>query len=347
MAALKPNVHQKPNLPPKPSLQSLQGPNSAHRPAALDRAIRRIEPGMVKQRALSLNAKQDGGGEGLNINGKMSSVPKAELQRSTGMVREQIQKLALPRERDEDKQKNEMTEPKEERKTWMKDKMTDHMEHGRSEPDRSEMEDSGCVARLEEEGSTTPPCPLQEKHCHCICHLQRPGMKLVWVPLQTEEKNDRTWAESERSQTSSGSLKREGESIKGETDGRRGETATYQTPPSRHTASVKSPRMPQCINCWSFLLHHSPQKLAESECIYESVEVLIHRLTPAVKPPSAPQEQQTDRPPMEEAVYLELLPSDENKPKPPTPPPRPPCPQSTSGPSTEPCGTPTARVSVM
>ena len=163
-----------------------------------------------------------------------------------------------------------------------------------------------------------PSCPTQEKHCHCICHLQWPGMKLVWVPLQTDEKNTEI-VENDRNQSSKGSLKREDERIKDEKDSR----GHRQSLPYKHTASVKYPTMPQCINCQNFLLHHSPQKLAESECVYESVEALLHQPTPVASLPLAQQEQQTDSPPTDEPVYLELLPSDENTPTPPTPPPRP------------------------
>ncbi|XP_072541032.1 rho guanine nucleotide exchange factor 15 [Salminus brasiliensis] len=307
MAALKPhNVHQKPNLPPKPHLQSSWGTNSTHRPAALDRVISRIEPGMVKQRALSLADRQDGAGEGLNR--KTSSVSKAVFQRPTGTVRHQVQRLAPPTERERARQEKE-----EQGRVWTKEQPTDRVGDGRSEPDGSEMENTVGGARLEEEGSATPSCPLQEKHCHCICHLHRPGMKLVWVPLQTDNLRD-------------GSLKQEDHtvtSLRGRTarQGDRGTTGVtkYLT----EELFLKSPTVPQCINCQSFRMHHSRRSTAESECVYESMDVLLHRPAPAAPPVDAKHTQQADQPPAEEPLYLELQPSDKLPATPPVPPPRP------------------------
>lgn len=35
-----------------------------------------------------------------------------------------------------------------------------------------------------------PPSPRCERNCSCICHLRRPGMKLVWVPVEYGEEHD-------------------------------------------------------------------------------------------------------------------------------------------------------------
>ncbi|XP_027021114.2 rho guanine nucleotide exchange factor 15 isoform X2 [Tachysurus fulvidraco] len=51
----------------------------------------------------------------------------------------------------------------------------------RSAPDGKEVEQQGARWRSDQE----PSC---EKNCTCVCHLQRPGMKLVWV--QASEKQD-------------------------------------------------------------------------------------------------------------------------------------------------------------
>lgn len=42
--------------------------------------------------------------------------------------------------------------------------------------------------RREDRDSSPLPEPQCEKNCGCVCHLQRPGMKLVWVPIR--EKDD-------------------------------------------------------------------------------------------------------------------------------------------------------------
>ncbi|KAM9441313.1 rho guanine nucleotide exchange factor 15 isoform 2-T2 [Clarias gariepinus] len=93
--------------------------------------------------------------------------------------------------------------------------------------------------------STVPPRHTEEKHCHCLCHLPRPGMKLVWVPVDDTE--HRTHVE---------------------------DTAWRRRRSTEH-APVKSPTMPQCYSCRSFRLHHSPQKETGDDGIYESMEVFF------------------------------------------------------------------------
>ncbi|XP_019713837.1 rho guanine nucleotide exchange factor 15 [Hippocampus comes] len=61
-------------------------------------------------------------------------------------------------------------------------------EGGRSDPDGREVDAQSVVGKAEDEevpdGAAGSGC---EPSCSCACHLQRPGMKLVWVPLQDED----------------------------------------------------------------------------------------------------------------------------------------------------------------
>ncbi|XP_051969073.1 ephexin-1-like [Xyrauchen texanus] len=56
---------------------------------------------------------------------------------------------------------------------------------GRSAPDGKE----GGKLQAEQD-SSSPPEPQCEKNCSCVCHLQRPGMKLIWVPISEKEENE-------------------------------------------------------------------------------------------------------------------------------------------------------------
>lgn len=164
------------------------------------------------------------------------------------------------------------------------------------EPDGSET-DERVKAEQSVKSLTAPPLHLNQKHCHCICHLPQPGMRLMWVPV--EETKDRTHA---RQITSNGSLQGESKSPGMEDSGRRQRTSIIV-----EQAAVKSPTMPQCYSCRSFLLNHSPRDEAASESLYESMEVFSSQ-------------------PPEEPIYLQLQPSDDVSPTPPlrpTPPPRP------------------------
>ncbi|XP_060768859.1 ephexin-1 isoform X2 [Neoarius graeffei] len=168
---------------------------------------------------------------------------------------------------------------------------------GRSEPDGRETDES-VKAEQSVKSLTTPPHHQDEKHCHCVCHLPQPGMRLMWVPVEDTE--DRTHAGQN---INNGSLQGFDKSPGMENSGRRRRMSITV----EHTP-VKSTTMPQCYSCHSFRLHHSPQHEAASEGIYESMEVFF------------------SSPPPEEPIYLQLQPSDHTSPTPPTrpiPPPRP------------------------
>ncbi|XP_076867360.1 rho guanine nucleotide exchange factor 15 [Brachyhypopomus gauderio] len=344
MAALKPNFSQKPNLPPKPRLQSPQRPSAA----VLDRAIRRIEPGTVRQRALSFINREETD-EALSRNARMLSTNQAAFHWSVA-AKDKMQRCPAATEnehtqRKEEKKDIEQKEGNKERKLWRKELAPESADAGRSDPDGSEMDSSVSGGGLCEEGSTAPPSPLEEKHCHCICHLHRPGMKLVWVPLQTEG-NHSVCKERKRSIT--GSVTSEDEiknSSQGKTDwtDSRGTKTVHadkvtthlanthlanacQPLPSKHPTTVKSPTIPQCVNCQSFRFHHGPHKEEEKESEYELMETffkLSSSESSSVKPPES-----------EEPLYLDLHPTNESADTAPVPPPRPklpPRPRSTAG----------------
>lgn len=53
--------------------------------------------------------------------------------------------------------------------------------------DRSAPGGKECGKRDSERDSSPLPDLQCERNCGCVCHLQRPGMKLVWVPLSEKE----------------------------------------------------------------------------------------------------------------------------------------------------------------
>ncbi|KAG7243418.1 hypothetical protein INR49_011875 [Caranx melampygus] len=78
------------------------------------------------------------------------------------------------------------------------------VEGGRSEPDGKEVEVQlirGGEAEVELSPST-PLTPCCDPGCSCVCHLRRPGMKLVWVPVDVEgsgeEEEDEVDVEEQR-----------------------------------------------------------------------------------------------------------------------------------------------------
>nr|XP_009304999.1 rho guanine nucleotide exchange factor 15 isoform X1 [Danio rerio]XP_683105.3 rho guanine nucleotide exchange factor 15 isoform X1 [Danio rerio] len=72
---------------------------------------------------------------------------------------------------------------------------------GRSAPDGKE----GSKQRSERESSPLPE-PQCEKNCGCMCHQQRPGMKLIWVPISEpsdEEEEEEVLSSSTEDQNTS------------------------------------------------------------------------------------------------------------------------------------------------
>ncbi|XP_056111491.1 rho guanine nucleotide exchange factor 15 isoform X1 [Rhinichthys klamathensis goyatoka] len=67
---------------------------------------------------------------------------------------------------------------------------------GRSAPDGKE----GGKLRADQDSSPVPEHQC-EKNCGCACHLQRPGMKLVWVPISEEDEDEGEDEEIEFSDT--------------------------------------------------------------------------------------------------------------------------------------------------
>ncbi|KAL6118567.1 arhgef15 [Pungitius sinensis] len=62
------------------------------------------------------------------------------------------------------------------------------VEGGRSAPDGKEVEVrlvGGGEAEAEHSHTHTPLSPCCDPSCSCVCHLQQPGMILIWVPVDT------------------------------------------------------------------------------------------------------------------------------------------------------------------
>ncbi|KAM8897401.1 rho guanine nucleotide exchange factor 15 isoform 1-T2 [Spinachia spinachia] len=73
------------------------------------------------------------------------------------------------------------------------------VEGGRSAPDGKEVEVRlmGGGEAEGEHGPHTPPSPCCDPSCCCLCHLQRPGMKLIWVPAGTDDGEEEEEEEEE------------------------------------------------------------------------------------------------------------------------------------------------------
>ncbi|KAK7909820.1 hypothetical protein WMY93_014504 [Mugilogobius chulae] len=71
-------------------------------------------------------------------------------------------------------------------------------ERDRSDPDGKEVEIQGFRGG-DADSVPSPDTPTCDPHCTCVCHLQRPGMMLIWVPVDPEEVEEHKGLESEES----------------------------------------------------------------------------------------------------------------------------------------------------
>uniref|UniRef100_A0A3P8SYK8 Rho guanine nucleotide exchange factor 15b n=1 Tax=Amphiprion percula TaxID=161767 RepID=A0A3P8SYK8_AMPPE len=182
---LKPEAKPRPEIPPKPQ------PGSP--PLADGGTSSRLSGGKVK-RIVSKFSKQDSN-EPVEqpTNGTAELTPSKRFKRPPTIKpkpgRASLQLLEgggqappLPMKRSRILKKQKVTEGGEE-----VDNIS--VEGGRSAPDGKEVEVQlmGGGEVETEHSPDTPLSPCCEPSCSCVCHMQRPGMKLIWVPVDLED----------------------------------------------------------------------------------------------------------------------------------------------------------------
>ncbi|XP_067294037.1 ephexin-1 isoform X3 [Pseudorasbora parva] len=164
----KPTIPQKPNLPPKPTLNASHQSSLFGSSRRVAQALRNFEPGLGKQTALNYSSKERRYSKEMSQN-RSDLVVEARCPTRTEDQVEDISSFSRPN-------KSGLT-------LWDKKQMlernqlaVDDVDVGRSAPDGSEMNNSVNGTIENHQGSTAPPNTSEEKHCHCICHLQRPAV---------------------------------------------------------------------------------------------------------------------------------------------------------------------------
>ncbi|XP_042368529.1 rho guanine nucleotide exchange factor 15 isoform X2 [Plectropomus leopardus] len=187
---LKPEAKPRPEIPPKPQTSPPLGDrsNSANLPG-----------GKVKRIVNKFSKKESNEPKEQSTNGtaepkaiKRSKRPptvkpkpgRASLQLQIGAGGEKAPPLPVKRSRILQKQKEtEGGEPEE----------SVSVAGGRSEPDGKEVEIPliGGGEAEAEHSPLTPLSPCCDPSCSCVCHLQWPGMKLIWVPVDADDGGER------------------------------------------------------------------------------------------------------------------------------------------------------------
>ncbi|XP_074518373.1 rho guanine nucleotide exchange factor 19 [Halichoeres trimaculatus] len=182
---LKPDPKPRPEIPPKPSTQPGSPPQGDRSSSVSGGKVKRIVDKFTKQDSSELGERPINGTGEVQSCRRFKRPPtikpkpnRASLQLQIG--REQAPPLPMKRSRFLYKQKE--SEGGEEG-----DSIT--VEGGRSAPDGKEVEvqSTGADEAEVELSPNTPLSPSCDPSCTCVCHLQWPGMKLVWVPVDAAE----------------------------------------------------------------------------------------------------------------------------------------------------------------
>ncbi|XP_051918051.1 rho guanine nucleotide exchange factor 15 isoform X2 [Hippocampus zosterae] len=163
-------VKPKPDIPPKPmeraSAQPLEEDDRPSSPSGVN--VKRIVNKFSKHRVVPAKATQR----------QMKRQPVVKPKPATG-AGTPLHPPPLPKKR---------TRLPQGKSTDSEDGDGICAEGGRSEPDGREVDAQPAAGKAEDQevadGSAGPAC---EPSCSCACHLRRPGMKLVWVPLPDQD----------------------------------------------------------------------------------------------------------------------------------------------------------------
>ncbi|TMS02039.1 Rho guanine nucleotide exchange factor 15 [Larimichthys crocea] len=181
---LKPEAKPRPEIPPKPSAQSNSPPlaHSSSNTSLSEGKVKRIVNQFSKQ-----ESEQSEPGEQLT-NGTAEVKPLKRFKRPP-TVKPKPGRASLPlklgREQAPPLPAKRSRKPKE-RGGEEGDSVS--VEGGRSAPDGKEVE-TQPIGGAEAEAEHSPYAPLGpscEPNCGCVCHIQWPGMKLIWVPVDDD-----------------------------------------------------------------------------------------------------------------------------------------------------------------
>ncbi|XP_061664719.1 ephexin-1 isoform X2 [Syngnathoides biaculeatus] len=168
-AAQAAEVKRRPELPPKPTERTSSLPLGDHARAVSPSSVnvKRMVNKFTENRVAPANAARK------QVRRQPALKPEA------GPGGGQLQPPPLPKKR---------TRPPHVKSTESEDGDGVCAEGGRSDPDGKEMESQSVGGEAEEEDLPEwAPGSCCDPGCCCVCHLRRPGMKLVWVPLQAED----------------------------------------------------------------------------------------------------------------------------------------------------------------
>ncbi|KAM8881779.1 uncharacterized protein arhgef15b isoform 1-T1 [Synchiropus picturatus] len=182
-----PLAKAKPEIPPKPSTPAISSPEVEAKSSTLppsDGKVKRIVNKFSKKEDAPIEVKEKKaiGGSG-NRHKRLPTVKPKPGRASLQLPLSGEQAPPLPMKRSRILKRQTESDGTEE---------SSLADGGRSEPDGKEFEvlSTDGEEAVVDVSPQTPLSPCCVPGCSCICHLQRPGMKLIWVPVELEDGGD-------------------------------------------------------------------------------------------------------------------------------------------------------------
>ncbi|XP_060922452.1 rho guanine nucleotide exchange factor 15 [Limanda limanda] len=193
---LKPEAKQRPEIPPKPSTQTGSPPlgDRGDGTSISSGKVKRIVHKFSRQDSESEEAEERPNGTSeLTTKKRFKRPPTIKPKPGRSSLQLQI--------------KEEQAPPLPMKRSRILQKQTKSVggdegvgvEGGRSAPDGKEV-DLQLIGGGDAEAAHSPDTPLSpgcDPSCGCVCHRQRPGMKLIWVPVEVDDGEEEEEEEEE------------------------------------------------------------------------------------------------------------------------------------------------------
>ncbi|XP_051284832.1 rho guanine nucleotide exchange factor 15 [Dicentrarchus labrax] len=183
---VKPEAKPRPEIPPKPTPQAGSPPpgDGGGSTSLSEGKVKRIVNKFSKQECVANEPVEQltNGTAEVTLSKRFKRPPTVKPKPGRSSLQLQIggeQAPPLPKKRSR--------KPKESERVEEGDSIS--VEGGRSAPDGKEVEIQ-LAGGDEAEAEHSPHVPLSpccDQSCSCVCHLQWPGMKLVWVPVGVDD----------------------------------------------------------------------------------------------------------------------------------------------------------------
>ncbi|XP_069026030.1 ephexin-1 [Embiotoca jacksoni] len=188
---MKAEAKARPDIPPKPAAQTSSSPQGDMSSLSSGK-VKRIVNKFSKQASNEQGEQPTNGTAETTANKRFKRPPTIKPKPGRSGLRLQV--------------RTEQAPPLPVKRSRILQKQMESVGGGRSAPDGKEVDvqliGGGDVEA--ELSPDTPHSPCCDSGCSCVCHLHRPGMKLIWVPADLEDGGGQEGEEEEEEEEEEG-----------------------------------------------------------------------------------------------------------------------------------------------